>query len=867
MNAAVNKSLLLRIYFLLAFIEGLASLASLILIPSDPRSAAFLSFSASRLVLMGFVLIACLICGGMFLWLSVSFSAHPGIIGIVDRFLKDNAGQRALQAAALLIFVGGVSLLLLPAQRWGDAVDQFQRLVPLLAWMAAIALQTLVAQFLWLGGIINWRNLAGWGYSLQVALITAGVLAVVSVLILWSRIGIAPDRSGWYKPGTPLLITQVFFAWIIGAAFIFWGSRLERWLASLSPGLKLDLLLCIALWLAATLIWGMEPLKKTSYFMQEPTPPNFAYYPYSDARLYDESAQSILVGAGRDFRLILRPLYAFFLALLHAAAGQRFEQLILIQVGILAAIPVLVFGLASQLSNRPAAMIAALLAILREKNSIALTNVIEVSHSKLILSDVPAMALVLLFLFLLVKWLRGANQKSYLGISAGASLGLIILIRSQAQLLIPVVLIGMLFVLRFQWRKFLQGSLVFLLGVLAVIGPWIWRNYQASGRLVVESTEHYIGFFASSYLDKGQTIEQLPGESFDDYYNRMERQIRDYMIRHPGEVAGFYASHFIHNEIESMIYLPMSIRLYDLRSYVQDMTFWKTLQIDLTTDSAILFFLSLVLLALGIGVAVNRLGLLGLAPLLIHLGYSLTVVPARLSGWRFILPVDWVTMLYYSIGLIQVTLMAWAILSKSRQSMAGKRGAGLKSEQRSVDPDARSTDLQKNDRRKVIPVLAGFLILGLALPLSARYMPLRYNDAPDEIIQKYAPVTLNDGGTLSVADLQTFVQQEGRAVLTEGRALYPSFYEQGKYWGDNNPYNLDIRDYTRVQFNLVGPYHIGAFLPVAAAPEVFPHASDVVVVGCMSESGNSLRALVVIVNQKIILNASPWNGLSCAETQ
>ncbi|MEW6405592.1 MAG: hypothetical protein AB1649_27680, partial [Chloroflexota bacterium] len=268
----------------------------------------------------------------------------------------------------------------------------------------------------------------------------------------------------------------------------------------------------------------------------------------------------------------------------------------------------------------------------------------------------------------------------------------------------------------------------------------------------------------------------------------------------------------------------------------------------------ILFFLCLGLMALGMGVAVNRVGILGLAPLLIHLGYSLTVVPARLSGSRFILPVDWVPMLYYAIGLAALTAMAAAILSK--------RDPGPGSELRSVERD------EKNDRAKFLPVLAAFLILGLAFPLIARYAPPRYQDAsPEELINRFAPVTLQDGTVLTSADLLVFIQREPQAVVTEGRALYPSFFERGVYWGDNNPYNLDIRDYTRVQFNLVGPHHIGAFLPVAEAPASFPHASDVFLISCRTGSGNSLRALVVIVNKEIVLNASPWNGLTCTETK
>ena len=49
-------------------------------------------------------------------------------------------------------------------------------------------------------------------------------------------------------------------------------------------------------------------------------------------------------------------------------------------------------------------------------------------------------------------------------------------------------------------------------------------------------------------------------------------------------------------------------------------------------------------------------------PLLIHFTYSLSVVTARISGWRFIMPVDWIPQMYYSIGLIQLVLMLASVV-------------------------------------------------------------------------------------------------------------------------------------------------------------------------------------------------------------
>ena len=85
-----------------------------------------------------------------------------------------------------------------------------------------------------------------------------------------------------------------------------------------------------------------------------------------------------------------------------------------------------------------------------------------------------------------------------------------------------------------------------------------------------------------------------------------------YVLNHPLEIARVYASYFIHNEICSIVYLPMSFRLYDLFSYVKQMPFWGDPYIDLGNAYGVMFFLNLGLIALGVGAAFKRLGFLGL---------------------------------------------------------------------------------------------------------------------------------------------------------------------------------------------------------------------------------------------------------------
>jgi len=56
------------------------------------------------------------------------------------------------------------------------------------------------------------------------------------------------------------------------------------------------------------------------------------------------------------------------------------------------------------------------------------------------------------------------------------------------------------------------------------------------------------------------------------------------------------------------------------------------------------------------------------------------------------------------------------------------------------------------------------------------------------------------------------------------------------------------------------------FLPLQNPPESFPHASDVLVVGCSQSYG--IEALIVgVKGQEEALIVFPWNGMTCLDTQ
>src|SRR5512134_2895456 len=73
----------------------------------------------------------------------------------------------------------------------------------------------------------------------------------------------------------------------------------------------------------------------------------------------------------------------------------------------------------SCLDKRPAGLLAAFLLMLRERNAMALSNIIQVSHTKLLLSDVFAMGEMILLVWLVVWWLQNPVERRAVPIAVG----------------------------------------------------------------------------------------------------------------------------------------------------------------------------------------------------------------------------------------------------------------------------------------------------------------------------------------------------------------------------------------------------------------------------------------------------------------
>jgi hypothetical protein len=171
-----------------------------------------------------------------------------------------------------------------------------------------------------------------------------------------------------------------------------------------------------------------------------------------------------------------------------------------------------------------------------------------------------------------------------------------------------------------------------------------------------------------------------------------------------------------------------------------------------------------------------------------------------------------------------------------------------------------------SSKRYIYFALAGSLLIGLSLPLVELLIPVRYPTLPSgELIAIHATgLRSGNGEQVTVSAVKDFLKTEPDATVVYGRALYPSFYEQGSFWGESSTNLLAASQFNRLQFTMIGSTQAFTFIPLEDAPQYFPHAADVFIVGC--EQGNFIRALILKVNGQPLFS-STWHGLTCSETE
>ena len=664
-------------------------------------------------------------------------------------------------------------------------------------------------------------------------------LALGCMLVVFTGLDKQPDSVGsWGEPGVPLM------EWQIGLAAMF--SLIFYWvLMRYLHGKKTGLWICLAIWIMAVVLWAGHPLIP-GYFATPGRLPNNEIYPFSDGATYDQYAQSLLVGGGfLGDSIPQRPLYIVFLAGLHLLTGQNYLQVIFLQTLVLALFPVLLYCIGNELHSRPAGFIAALLVIFRELTAIQSAPFTDnISYSKLYFSELPTALCLAAFIWFFLRWAKNPGRWSS-ATASGGFLGMAMLIRTQSFSVLPLILLTALLWLGLKnWKTWLRGAVFIGFGLIVCLTPWYVRNWRIAGGFALDNPASQTMVLAQRYngISFDNIIPQLPGENISQYSARLTRMALQGILQHPAEATRAISAHFINNEIGSILVFPIRFKIADFNELIwPTMPFWQAWAGNLTTAQTLILLANLGIIAAGLAAVTKRLGAIGIAPLFVNLAYNFSTAFFRSSGERFILPVDWVAILYYAIGVAQIAL--WCLLLLSQET---NRTGGLIVSPSSLESHT-SAPTSKSFIWQVGLIGLVFLLVGLSLPLSEIVFPVRYPHQAALQVKGQLMLDLkkeNQSGQIQAA--AQLLQQPGITFIS-GRALYPRFYDKGENEPKTAKTGYTGLNFARLVFSVVGSQNPLVVFPIDQSPGYFPNAADVLLAGCMQ--AHYFQAEVILVNQ------------------
>ncbi len=811
-NTHVEKVGWQLLFALWAFQAALA-VFWLVALPSD--GGELFGFSSARLVLLGTLLLLLLLCAG----LSWKSRDAAWCVSIFRPALLDGFYLLALClviAAPLLILV-----LFMLGQDAGFVYSAYgTRLAPLTAWTALTGLEFCAFQV--------WRSAQALDalkralHKLRRSLLVAwAALGIATVFVLFTRLGITPTNDGAFgSPPIPPMEWQVMLAIALGLAAMLAEAR-WRWFSSSSHP---DRWIALAVYVFTILLWSSQPIQP-GYFATPPRAPNFKIYPFSDGLIYDQYAQSVLIGGGMFYPAIpTRPLYVTFLAWLHFFAGQDYTRVILLQTLVLAAFPAVLYLLGRELGGRPLGLSLALVSALRDLTVNHATLIAQdYSYSKLFFSELPTALLLCLFTLLALRWARRRGP-DWLPLAAGGVLGLAALIRLQSVVLLLAALPIALAVLWRQRRRWLSGAVLMVLGVALALIPWVWRNYHITGGLILDNPISQYMTMARRWSGSNgnEIIPYLPGENDAQYASRMTGLALASLRQDPGRILAGAANHFFNNEIGNLLSLPLrdSLRTPGELLWPQH-PFWQTpfahpgpLQLAWSAAYLLLF-------GLGVAVAWRKSGLTGLLPLVFSLVYNAWTALFLSSGDRFLVPIDWAAYLYHLLGLLTLGALALLGVQRAREKVS----AWMETRYNGQDGHGRIVPVSW---RRIVLTGSLILLLGASIPLTEMAFPQRYP-------------------ALTQAQLaaRTGLQAQPGEKLFYGRALYPRYYQSGEGEPGTSKLGYGQSDQARLVFYLLGPQNTLVIFPLPHAPNFFPNASDVYLAGTQRDGFVQAREVIV----------------------
>ena len=878
----VKKINVKRVVFVLFFLGGFEAIWGLVneLIKSAGKVNIF-PFSLTQIV---FSSVWLLLVGVIFFLVFALFRNHNWVSNKWQQIVENKKKR------SLLIWLFSQSSLIsltLIVFKSVPMLEKFSgyiiRISPFLFWILLFSLESIFAII-----IIYWSYSNRTKFVFSVQEIKFSALAFFAFCLIWlfisvSGIGTFNDFGGGARPPT----VTISYAQILIALLITFEFALIKTLAHILLNSNhyqkfskiFNILIFITIWVSAVILWNNEPLTK-AWFEIGPYPPKGDFYPIEDSFRFDFPAQVALIGNGlNNHQYIDNPFYVFFVMLLRLLAGQEYNKVILIQIGVLAFFPLILYEIGRILHRPYAGLFAAFLIILREASSIPFSFERWVPSVKILVTE-PFITLLLgLFTLFVIRWLMDKSENPWNLMFAGGFLGLSTLVRANPWFLLPLTVLLILFKTRFQIKKTITTSFWFCLVMLVSIAPWMVRSQQTINspfymwfKYQHSVIEEYYGYNPDPQLLPTQTTTQtitstptlqltptvmvnqatplpLPSVSNNISPTLVVQQnanpsvipLNPYLTV-PFTRIELISDNFMFNFINCIQILPTLLPNSSPGSqYFEPSSVFKKMKeapflTNLSGNMSLLVLL--ICVAIGMGSRWKRFGYASVFLLLFFLTYSAGTAIALTSGFRYTKPIEWVVVLFFSLGCLQIL----SVIARPYLQVIG-----------ATDDEKLETNFEemgvisKTHYRPwyyLFPIIL-FLFIGSLIPLSDVLFPEIYHTTSRAALLSRIDTNKISSLVSNQVDFNEYLQRPSTLVY-EGRIIYALYLNPG----DTDhilPYNPE-QNLTRINFLLIGtnkPY-VQITLPNEKPwPENYLNGKTAIVIGCKTNETFDAMALVI----------------------
>ena len=303
-------------------------------------------------------------------------------------------------------------------------------------------------------------------------------------------------------------------------------------------------------------------------------------YPFADAAIFDTASQFALIG--QNFFLFNGPfferaLYISFLVYLHSLFGQDYGQLMAAQAAVFAVFPALVYLVGKSLNSRAIGFAAALVTAFRGANAIPASNMIDMANPKMMLTDFPAAIGIALIVLLACEWLKQPHQKWHYALWIGGVIGLSIMLRTNTLVILLLLPLYMFLTFSRQWKMWAVAIFLIVFAAFAITLPWELRNQALGGQMYGSIVSKFQNVIQRRYTPPVLPDSLLPQKKILSFLSVKQTQALLEFSRQPDMIQEpscnttecFVPNHFLHNVLTSILVLPTSPVLDDLRYTVK----------------------------------------------------------------------------------------------------------------------------------------------------------------------------------------------------------------------------------------------------------------------------------------------------------